>query len=115
MMLPFGVIMTGDDGPTYDLLGVQRLIRLRRYDISGEVTRTLGRDGFDEDDFFDCFVALKSADFYKTMASEKDGKTMLDVYRPSYCGRRVYIKFKLYEHDEGERLYVLSFKEDDQQ
>jgi hypothetical protein len=110
IMLLSRVIMSW---PTYDLLQVQYLVRLGgRVLTSWEVARTIGRDHFDDDDISDCLSALSSNDFHKTMVSEKDGVTMLDVYRPTYRNRRVYIKFKL---TEDGRVYVLSFKEDDQQ
>ena len=102
--------MTEASLSTYDLLEIQHLFRLRQYQLSSEVFRTLGRDGFDEEDVWDCVMSLTPADFHKTMPSDRNPSEMLDVYRPAYGQRRVYVKLKIVKH--GDLVYVLSFKED---
>lgn len=102
--------MTDRDEPSYDLLEVQYLVRLGRTWLSAEVKRTTSRDDFDRQVVEHILLSLKPSDFHKTMPSELDGSTMLDVYRPLRGTQRIYVKFKV--ESEAGRVLVLSFKKD---
>ena len=102
--------MTDEGQPSYDLLEAQFLVRLGRFDLSAEVTRTMSRDDLDRASLHRCFEALSSADFHKTMPSERDERKMLDVYRPLLGQQRLYLKFKTLPGGDG--VFILSFKKD---
>lgn len=102
--------MTDRDEPSYDLLEVQYLVRLGRWRATTEVGRTLLRDELSEQTLVHALLSLKAVDFYKSMLSEADGQSMLDVYRPSLGQVRIYLKFKL--TPDRDRVLVLSFKRD---
>lgn len=102
--------MTEREGPSYDLLEVQYLVRLGRTWLSPEVQRTMRRDDLDLRALDEELLILKPSDFHKTMLSESDGRSMLDVYRPFRGGQRLYLKFRL--TDARDRVFVLSFKKD---
>lgn len=108
--LPSGAAVTDEGEPSYDLLEVQFLVRLGRTWLSSEVRRTTNRDDFDRQSVEHVLQTLKPSDFHKTMPSELDGRTMLDVYRPFRGAQRLYVKFRVESH-EG-RVFVLSFKKD---
>ena len=102
--------MTDAGLPSYDLLEVQFLVRLGRFDLSAEVTRTMSRDDLDRALLHRCFESLSPADFHKTMPSERDERTLLDVYRPFLGRQRLYLKFKTLP--DGAGVFILSFKKD---
>lgn len=52
-------------------------------------------------------LALKPADFYKTMESEKRPGTFQDVYHPAYSAQQVYVKVQIHEAI----AWVIQFKE----
>ncbi len=74
------------------------------------VQRTMRRDDLDVRALHETLLLLKPFDFHKTMLSEADGISMLDVYRPIRGSQRLYLKFKLMA--ERDRVFVLSFKKD---
>lgn len=102
--------MTDEGEPSYDLLEVQYLVRLGRTWLSPEVQRTMRRDDLDLRVLHEELLILKPSAFHKTMLSETDGRSMLDVYRPIRGSQRLYLKFRL--TDERNRVFVLSFKKD---
>ena len=55
--------MTDEGQPSCDLLEAQFLVRLGRFDLSAEVTRTMSRDDLDRALLHRCFESLSSADF----------------------------------------------------
>jgi hypothetical protein len=102
--------MTDEGQPSCDLLEVQFLVRLGRFGLSAEVARTMSRDDLDRALLHRCFESLSPADFHKTMPSERDRRTMLDVYRPALGQQRLYLKFKI--QPDGDGVFILSFKKD---
>jgi len=55
-----------------------------------------------------CVAALRSTDFYKTMASETKPGAMQDVYCTTYCELSIYLKVEL-----SDLAVVISFKKDE--
>ncbi|MBI5170524.1 MAG: type II toxin-antitoxin system MqsR family toxin [Candidatus Eisenbacteria bacterium] len=102
--------MTERDGPSYDLLEVQYLVRRGRVATTVEVQRTMTRDELSVADLIATLLRLTEVDFHKSMLSERDGRSMLDVYRPFLVKARIYLKFKL--TPDRDRVLVLSFKKD---
>ena len=102
--------MTDEGQPSCDLLEAQFLVRLGRFDLSAEVARTMSRDDLDRALLHRCFESLSSADLHKTIPSERDEETMLDVYRPFLGRQRLYLKFKTLPGGAG--VFILSFKKD---
>lgn len=63
---------------------------------------------FDDSDVYDCIVNhLAETHFYKTMESEKKAGLMQDVYRITYCEKRIYLKLQV-----NVGAIVISFKEE---
>jgi hypothetical protein len=99
--------------PSSDLAEVKEL-------AAGEETRRIGFDatrdalalGFLVDDVWRTIAALEPSDFYKSMPSEQEPGTMLDVYHPDCRGKPIYLKFQIV-HWRGTLLRILkvvSFK-----
>ena len=62
--------------------------------------------GFDLDGMIGVVMALKSADFYKSMTSYADHRIWQDVYRPSTTAGDVYLKLTVIDD-----VLIVSFKE----
>ena len=62
--------------------------------------------GFDLDGMIGVVMALKSADFYKSMTSHADHRIWQDVYRPSTTAGDVYLKLTVIDD-----VLIVSFKE----
>lgn len=106
-MLPYYAPMESSEVPSYDLLQVQYVARKGWILTSTRVDLDVMREGHDPDDIRDCFLQLEAADFHKAVPDDRGSGVMLDVYLPSYCGKQMYLKFKL---TDDNRIYVLSFK-----
>jgi hypothetical protein len=97
--------------PTFSLLEVQQLARRGLVLLEWQVLNTIGRQGYQENDVQDCLCALTLSDFYKPVPSThpKFLGEPLDVYKPLYRSKRMYLKFKL---TESGQVFVLSFRRD---
>jgi motility quorum-sensing regulator/GCU-specific mRNA interferase toxin len=62
--------------------------------------------GFDLDGMIGVVMALKSADFYKSMTSHADHRVWQDVYRPTTSAGDVYLKLTVIDD-----VLIVSFKE----
>ncbi|MFK8329962.1 type II toxin-antitoxin system MqsR family toxin [Pseudomonas sp. BJa5] len=62
--------------------------------------------GLDFDLMLDVVRALSAADFYKSMSTQADHRIWQDVYRPSTCAGRVYLKLTVVDD-----VLIVSFKE----
>lgn len=62
--------------------------------------------GLDFDLMLDVVRALSAADFYKSMSTQADHRIWQDVYRPSTCAGRVYLKLTVIDD-----VLIVSFKE----
>ena len=97
--------------PEYDLLGAQYACKFRLR-ISIQAARSCTAMEMDEEeDIFNCFKGIKPAEFDHAVMSEKWPGVWLDVYKVSYLGRVLYVKFKLDQVDAGDSVHLLSFKE----
>jgi motility quorum-sensing regulator / GCU-specific mRNA interferase toxin len=94
--------------PKYDLEWIQDLVRTSRY----LVTETAALNAFDleftEDDIVACILRLDDGDFYKTMESHSRKGFFQDVYRPTYCNVRIYLKVQV----DSCGAVVIQFKAD---
>lgn len=65
--------------------------------------------GFSDEDIIAVIQSLTRSDFYKSMTSKNNHSIWQDVYKPSYKGIDLYVKFT---RDEQNGFYLLiSFKE----
>ena len=104
--------MPGGDKPTYDLVELQALIRARKWIATWEAVAQAGELRLDaEIDIEACVLSLDSTDFYKTMESTAKPGTFQDVYKPTYDGRKLYVKLRLQERPERKTV-VIQFKMD---
>jgi hypothetical protein len=95
--------------PAHDLADVIEKARV------GFITfRAAALDGaaeldFDRADIVACIEGLTATDFYKSMDAEIATWVgcRQDVYMPTYCGAKIYLKFQLWP---GKRLHIVSFK-----
>ena len=94
--------------PSYDLAEIQVKVAAGFYVVTDASGTGAGALGFDRTDIESCIAALDEPDFYKTMASGKRPELMLDVYRPVYEGKELYVKLQL---NHVRRAVIVSFKE----
>ncbi len=94
--------------PAYDLATVKAAFcTVNRLRITLSARQGAVELGFSDQDIVDAIQALKPADFYKTMAPVTPGfAAMQDVYRPTFRGMALYIKFQ----QLADGHLVLSFK-----
>lgn len=98
--------MRSPGGPAYDLEFVRRQMTTGKYVIPARVKRHLRGRGWDEAFVIECMWALDPKDLHKSSGHHRRPGVWLDVYRPCVRGRRMYVKFTLFE--DGERLLILS-------
>ncbi len=104
--------MPGDDKPTYDLVELQASVRAGKWFATWEAVAQAGEFRLDaEMDIEACVLSLDSTDFYKTMESTSKPGTFQDVYKPTYDGRKLYVKLRLQEHPQRKTV-VIQFKKD---
>jgi hypothetical protein len=94
---------------TYLLADVQDAVRRGSYWITRTASRGAMSLHLDEADIRECVLGLRSADFYKTMPSERLPGLHQDVYRIHYLGMAIYVKVQM--SLEGESV-IVSFKRD---
>jgi hypothetical protein len=98
--------MRVDETPHHDLEHVKLLVRSGRWTINLTPAQHARAMEMDDDDVTECLLGLQAEDYYKSMPSEHDPCIWQDVYRPSFQGRQLYVKFQC---DEG-TVFVASFK-----
>ena len=62
--------------------------------------------GFDFEGILEVVIALKQADFHKSMTTHADHKVWQDVYRPTTSVGELYVKLTVIDD-----LLIVSFKE----
>ena len=100
--------MDQEQGPHYELEQIKHLVRTRRYYVTTQARLTAGRLELDEEDIFDCVLALTSADYCHSLPSETRPDHFQDVYQPTYQGRQLYVKLQA---PPDEYVAIISFKE----
>ena len=91
---------------------------MKRLVEDGKFRPTYGatKDGhalnFSPTEMGDVILGLEPRDFYKSTNEKYNHSVWQDVYKKTVRGLRLYIKFKIFEH-EGEYLLILSFKKDE--
>jgi motility quorum-sensing regulator/GCU-specific mRNA interferase toxin len=102
------MIQTDPKKPHYDLDELKRLIEHpRTRNITLEAVQTASEVGFASvSEIVGVVLELESADFHKTMPSDRQPGTFQDVYRKTINGIELYIKLRK-SRDKG---IVISFK-----
>jgi hypothetical protein len=93
-------------GPAYELGFVRGQMARGRYVLPARVKRHVRARGWDEAFVIECMLVLDASTYHKSIAHHERPGIWLDVYRPCVRGRRMYVKFTLFE--DGERLLILS-------
>jgi hypothetical protein len=107
--------LTGQERPTYDLAAIKRLVAAGAFLMTGRAVEDMLDMELDREDVKACISALderplnEGGHFHKTMPSTTVSGTFQDVYRPMYCGQRLYVK--LQANRKG--AVVISFHRDD--
>lgn len=97
--------------PTYELEEAKTLVRSNLWKIGNfQIINDLRRLSLDKEDIPDVFLALVADDFWKSDPDQLVPGKMLDIYRPYYERRRLYLKFFLSE--EPDLVVVVSFHGD---
>lgn len=91
----------------YELGVVRHAFEAGLFAVPGRVTRYLKSAGLTLDDVVECMAGLSSTDFHKSQAHLGRPGIWLDIYRPHFRGRRMYVKFAV--HEDGRRFVLLSF------
>ncbi|MFU8891130.1 MAG: type II toxin-antitoxin system MqsR family toxin [Anaerosomatales bacterium] len=99
--------------PAYDLETVRHGSATGRFEITRRVRRHLYRKGWDPERISECVLSLGREDFHKSQQHRDRRGVWLDIYRPHWCGERLYVKFVL--HEDGETFVVLTFCVDGEQ
>lgn len=111
--------MTLPGGPTYDLRTVQELVGFGDYELQGPCKDGMCSLGLAVEDVEECICSMTLDDFHKSDPSNLRLGLMLDVYRPRFEGRQLYVKVQIVGivHRRGNkvsylrRVNVVSFKE----
>lgn len=96
-------------GPTYDLHRIQELVQAGRYVPTTAALRGLSDLALDREDMEQCVLSLTHSDFHKSDQSRQQPALFLDVYRPTYCGQKLYVKLQLCDDGRGPAV-IVSFK-----
>ena len=94
--------------PAHSLAAIQSVVRGGGHKVTFTAMADAIALGLDDDDIATCVCNLDEGDFYKSMASIKKPGHFQDVYKPWYCGQRLYVKLDL-----TDTAVVISFKEDE--
>lgn len=97
--------------PEYSLEEVKKFVRAgNRKATEGAIAGALSL-GLEEPDIWRVILGLEADSFHKSMAEEmSEYELFLDVYKPVYSGKRIYLKFKI-RRGRLLLLIVTSFKE----
>jgi hypothetical protein len=99
--------------PAYGLPDVRSGFSQGRFQTTGRVMRHLDRRGWSRGTIGSCVASLTISDFHKSQLHLERPDAWLDIYKPLFCGERLYVKFLLLE--DGETYLVLSFCGDDEE
>lgn len=92
--------------PHYKLASAQALVAQGAYRVTMTARTGAAALGLGLDDMVAVVLALKRADFDKSMTTHADHKLWQDVYKPSTRVGPVYLKFTVIDD-----LLIVSFKE----
>jgi hypothetical protein len=98
------------DCPEYDLEKVCDAVDDDRVDATTPAIEGALAVGLDVSDIPLCLKSLKPDDFYKCQQHEDRDHVWLDIYRPHYRDRDLYVKFHEDTYGRPERFIVRSFK-----
>lgn len=93
--------------PEYPLRCVQTAFVQGRFQVTMRVVNHLERRGWTRRTIGECVASLVPEDFHKSQQHRTRPEAWLDIYKPVFCGERLYVKFTLQE--DGKRYRVLSF------
>jgi hypothetical protein len=93
--------------PAYPLDRVRSAFVRGRFQVTGRVMKHLDRRGWSRGTVGLCVASLVTEDFHKSQRHLERPDVRLDIYKPVFCGERLYVKFILLE--VGETYLVLSF------
>lgn len=111
--------MTLPGGPTYDLRTVQELVGFGDFELQAPCKDGMCSLGLAVEDVQECICSMVAEDFYKSDPSELFPGLMLDIYRPQFEGRKLYVKIQIVgivrrngpKLSYTRRVNVVSFKE----
>jgi motility quorum-sensing regulator/GCU-specific mRNA interferase toxin len=92
--------------PHCKLTKIKALIEAEKVQTTKVAREGAAALGFDFDDMLAVVLALKNADFYKSMTSHTDHRVWQDVYRPTTSVGEVYLKLTVIDD-----VLIVSFKE----
>ncbi|ECC1694940.1 type II toxin-antitoxin system MqsR family toxin [Salmonella enterica] len=93
--------------PHTDLETVKDMVRQGKRRMTISAYNGAAAMGFgSRDEMYDAILALTPADFHKSMEAEKDPGYWQEVYRPTYLGQQIYLKFIVKDD-----VVIVSFKE----
>ena len=93
--------------PAYPLGCVQTAFANDHFQATVRVVNHLERRGWSRRTISQCVASLVPEDFHKSQQHRTRPEAWLDIYKPVFCGERLYVKFTLQE--DGKRFRVLSF------
>jgi len=93
--------------PTYDLEGIKAAIASGRYRVTNTARCSAYDLGLNDMGMVQVVTDLTRKDFYKSMTVYHDSRLWQDVYRPTWDGIVLYIKFQIDE----DGFLIVSFKE----
>ena len=91
--------------PHYSLALVRTLVRAGSVTITARVYAYLRARGWEVEYVERCLECLAQADLHKSQAHRDRPGEWLDIYRPTFEGQRLYVKFTV----ESRIVRVLSF------
>lgn len=92
--------------PHYRLTSVKALVETGRVNTTRTAQKGASALGMELPDMIAVIMALKPADFHKSMTTHLDHRIWQDVYRPSTCMGAVYLKLTIIDD-----VLIVSFKE----
>lgn len=103
------------DYPQYKLEDLCEAVNSCRIVITQSALEGAWDAGLDAPDVAPCLEQLTAADFHKSQQHEVPGleHVWLDIYRPRYRDRDLYVKFHEDTFGRPDRFVVRSFKRDE--
>lgn len=98
------------DYPQHDLAKVCDAVDDNRIDATLQAIEGALAVGLDVSDIPACLKLLKPDDFHKCQQHERFEQVWLDIYKPRYRDRDLYVKFHEDTFGRPERFIVRSFK-----
>ena len=94
--------------PHYKLAEIQaQMVSIETLRLTASSRTGLAALGWRFHDALEVVKNLTKKDFFKSMTTYKDAKVWQDVYRPTYKGIELYVKFQMDEQG----YFTISFKE----